>query len=94
MKQLSLKMFNIFTFKYKFSYLQSVFLVLFYCPLYFQLDCCGISSYKDWINTPWGKEHFGQVPPSCCKVEEKCDNQIPVDNSTDIFEQVRYFLFC
>lgn len=54
------------------------------------LDCCGISSYKDWINTPWGKEHFGQVPPSCCKVEEKCDNQIPVDNSTDIFEQGCY----
>ena len=31
--------------------------------------CCGVQSYTDWTNTPFGKS--GNVPDSCCKVEYK-----------------------
>lgn len=31
--------------------------------------CCGIQSYSDWKNTPFGKA--GNVPDSCCKLEHK-----------------------
>ncbi|GAB1605305.1 tetraspanin-7-like [Argonauta hians] len=54
------------------------------------LDCCGINSYKDWLNTKWSEANQNAVPVSCCRNPDKCDNQIPRGNTSDIFEQGCY----
>jgi len=34
--------------------------------LQYALSCCGIDSYSDWFQTPYGSE-LSRVPASCCK---------------------------
>jgi hypothetical protein len=39
-----------------------MFVSIFYFK---QLSCCGVDSYNDWFETPYGS--IFQVPESCCK---------------------------
>jgi len=33
-----------------------------------QYSCCGVSSFSDWANSPWQRDHSQlKVPSSCCK---------------------------
>ncbi len=37
---------------------------------FLQLKCCGVRSYRDWINSTWYKDNTDkEVPASCCKSE-------------------------
>ncbi|KAM4748889.1 tetraspanin-7-like [Rhinophrynus dorsalis] len=49
------------------------------------LRCCGVHSYRDWIESPWSLEqqeqrqspieqNNGSVPSSCCQVRRGCRN--------------------
>ncbi|XP_064619345.1 tetraspanin-3-like [Lineus longissimus] len=31
-----------------------------------ELKCCGLHNYTDWYDTPWGQNHTGVLPGSCC----------------------------
>ncbi len=42
---------------------RSNFELYFFCSV--QLSCCGIDSYTDWFETPYGNVS-SQVPISCC----------------------------
>lgn len=54
-----------------------------------KLSCCGINSYADWFNTPWGREQKepNTVPISCCHGNIKtCQNTNlpPAANNTHL----------
>ncbi|MEE6526074.1 hypothetical protein FKM82_026483 [Ascaphus truei] len=49
------------------------------------LRCCGVHSYRDWLESPWSMEQQeqcqsppqtsnGSVPTSCCQVRSGCRN--------------------
>ena len=39
----------------------------------FQLECCGVDSFSDWIHTEWATENR-TFPNSCCRDMSSCDN--------------------
>ncbi|OPJ78844.1 tetraspanin-7-like [Patagioenas fasciata monilis] len=41
------------------------------------LSCCGVKSYRDWLTSPWGLEHNGSVPLSCCRARRVCQHSPP-----------------
>ena len=64
-----------------------------------QEQCCGISSYKDWFNTPWARDvrnraSINAVPESCCKSMSGCRHGVDgiQINTDDIYTDVCTFL--
>ena len=44
-------------------------------------DCCGVNSWEEWKNVTTTGLPSGQVPESCCKVEEKGCGENPTAES-------------
>ncbi len=77
---------------YKKRYIELHDKIFHFLPL--QLSCCGIHSYTDWFETPYGIA-ISQVPASCCKnpLNHSCIRTYLKQNlPTDINENVRILL--
>lgn len=58
------------------------------------LHCCGNSSYEDWTDTPWYKQHEATnqtvlYPESCC-VNGQCNYSMAALNNTQLYQKGCY----
>ncbi|XP_044534002.1 tetraspanin-7-like [Gracilinanus agilis] len=60
------------------------------------LRCCGVDTYRDWLDTPWARspraQGNGSLPPSCCRGQPDCQEGARLVASDGCFSKASDFV--
>ncbi|XP_027710179.1 tetraspanin-7-like [Vombatus ursinus] len=55
------------------------------------LGCCGVDTYRDWLDSPWARGN-GSLPPSCCRGQTDCQQGARAVASDGCFSKASDFV--
>jgi len=64
----------------------------------FQLHCCGVDNYTDWLDTKWHASHENESYPASCCFNKTCIGNYTHGNATDLdpnlYSEVCLHFYC
>ena len=52
------------------------------------MHCCGVDSYRDWLDVQWHNDIIGVIPESCCAKVHGCGGEYIVPGNYTVWTQV------